>query len=76
MKNLTNGKPNGSKYQPIKAKNNKTVVYLPGRSNVIDWMERTSMGVEQMNQVLTTRRTRTVQTTQTNANVKVTIQIK
>ena len=75
-KNLTNGKPNGSKKQPIKAKNNKTMVYLPGRSNVIDWMEQNSMGAEKMNQVLTARHARIVQKTQTNANVKVTIRLK
>ena len=49
VKNLTNGKPNGSKNRPIKSKNNKTTVYLPGSSDVIDWMKQTSMGVEQTN---------------------------
>ena len=70
QKNLTCGKPNDSKNQPITSKNNKTAVYLLGSSDVIDWMERNSTGAEQTNAVLKSMRMQTVQTTQPYANDK------
>ena len=48
----------------------KIMVYLPVNSNVIDWVERTSTGAKQTNQVLIASRARMVQTTQTNVNDK------
>ena len=47
------------------------MVYLPGNNSAFDWMEQTSMGVEETNQFLKAGRARMVEMTRTNCKRQV-----